>query len=46
MVRPPSILNDVMRNGSELIMTGDTILDEMLGAGIRVGMVWEIVGER
>jgi RecA/RadA recombinase len=35
-----------MRNGSELITTGDTMLDEMLGGGIRVGMVWEFVGER
>ncbi|KAI0282544.1 hypothetical protein BGY98DRAFT_912294, partial [Russula aff. rugulosa BPL654] len=46
LARPPSILRDVVRNGSELITTGDTILDEMLGGGIRVGMVWELVGER
>jgi hypothetical protein len=45
LARPPSILRDVVRNGSELITTGDTILDEMLGGGIRVGMVWEFVGE-
>ncbi|KAF8497048.1 P-loop containing nucleoside triphosphate hydrolase protein [Russula emetica] len=45
LARPPSILRDVMRNGSELITTGDTLLDEMLGGGIRVGMVWEFVGE-
>src|SRR6267154_2280313 len=46
LARPPSILRDIMRNGSELITTGDTKLDEMLGGGIRVGMVWEFVGER
>lgn len=46
LARPPSVLRDVMSNGSELITTGDTLLDEMLGGGIRVGMVWEFVGER
>ena len=46
LARPPSILRDVMRNGSELITTGDTVLDKMLGGGIRVGMVWEFAGER
>ena len=46
LARPPSILRDVMRNGSELITTGDTVLDKMLGGGIRVGMVWELAGER
>lgn len=45
LARPPSILRDVMHNGSELITTGDTILDGMLGGGIKVGMVWEFVGE-
>jgi len=34
-----------MHNGSERITTGDTTLDEMLGGGIRVGMIWEFVGE-
>ena len=45
LARPPSLLRDVMRNGSEVITTGVTTLDEMLGGGIRVGMVWEFVGE-
>ena len=45
LARPPSLLRDVVRNGSELITTGDATLDEMLGGGIRVGMVWEFVGE-
>jgi hypothetical protein len=45
LARPPSLLRDVMRNGSEVITTGVTALDEMLGGGIRVGMVWEFVGE-
>lgn len=43
--RPPSLLSDVVRNGSEVITTGDAALDEMLGGGIRVGMIWEFVGE-
>jgi DNA repair protein RAD57 len=46
LARPPSLLRDVMRNGSELITTGDASLDEMIGGGIRVGMVWEFTGER
>ena len=45
LARPPSLLRDVMHNGCERITTGDATLDEMLGGGIRVGMVWEFVGE-
>ena len=26
--------------------TGDALLDEAIGGGIRTGMVWELVGER
>ena len=26
--------------------TGDAVLDELLGGGIRTGMLWELVGER
>jgi RecA/RadA recombinase len=44
LASPSSLLRDVMHNGSERITTGDT-LDEILGGGIRVGMVWEFVGE-
>lgn len=43
--RPPSLLRDVVRDGSETITTGDVFLDKMLGGGIRVGMIWELVGE-
>ena len=43
--RPPSLLRDVVRNGSETITTGDVLLDQILGGGIRVGMIWELVGE-
>ncbi|KAI0255400.1 P-loop containing nucleoside triphosphate hydrolase protein [Lactifluus subvellereus] len=43
--RPPRLLRDVMHDGSEVITTGDTLLDQMLGGGIRVGMIWEFVGE-
>jgi DNA repair protein RAD57 len=45
LARPPSLLKDVVRNGSQVITTGDATLDEMLGGGIRVGMVWEFAGE-
>jgi DNA repair protein RAD57 len=44
--RQPSLLRDVVRNGSQVITTGDASLDEILGGGIRVGMIWEFVGER
>ena len=30
----------------EIFSTGDYILDQALGGGIRTGMLWEIVGER
>ncbi|KAI0303391.1 P-loop containing nucleoside triphosphate hydrolase protein, partial [Multifurca ochricompacta] len=43
--RPPSLLRDVIRDGSEVVTTGDTLLDQMLGGGIRVGMIWELAGE-
>ena len=43
--RPPSLLRDVVRDGSETITTGDILLDQILGGGIRVGMIWELVGE-
>jgi hypothetical protein len=43
--RPPSLLRDVKHNGSETITTGDVLLDKILGGGIRVGMIWELVGE-
>jgi len=26
--------------------TGDSTLDDVLGGGIRTGMIWEVVGER
>ncbi|KAH9001739.1 P-loop containing nucleoside triphosphate hydrolase protein [Lactarius akahatsu] len=42
---PPSLLRDVIRDGSETITSGDVNLDKMLGGGIRVGMIWELVGE-
>jgi DNA repair protein RAD57 len=43
--RPPRLLREVMHKGGEVITTGDTTLDQMLGGGIRVGMIWEFVGE-
>ncbi|KAI0287916.1 hypothetical protein BC826DRAFT_865123, partial [Russula brevipes] len=43
--RAPSLLRDVVRNGSEVITTGDASLDEILGGGIRVGMVWDASGK-
>jgi len=44
--RQPRPLRDIVRSGSEVITTGDPSLDAMLGGGIRVGMIWEFVGER
>jgi len=44
--RQPDLLRDVVCNGSEVITTGDASLDGILGGGIRVGMIWEFVGER
>jgi DNA repair protein RAD57 len=43
--RPPRLLRDIVRDGSQVITTGDTALDRILGGGIRAGMVWEFVGE-
>lgn len=31
---------------AERFTTGDAVLDDLLGGGIRPGMLWEIVGER
>ena len=41
-----SLLRDVVRNGGDVITTGDASLDEILGDGIKVGMIWQLVGER
>ncbi|KAF8061470.1 P-loop containing nucleoside triphosphate hydrolase protein [Lyophyllum atratum] len=38
-------LEDVKREGNETCTTGENILDEALGGGIRSGMVWEVAGE-
>ncbi|KAI0060892.1 P-loop containing nucleoside triphosphate hydrolase protein [Artomyces pyxidatus] len=43
--RPPQLLASVKQEGSEAFTTGDANLDQMLGGGIRTGMVWELVGE-
>lgn len=39
-------LVDVKGEGSEVFTTGDPILDDALGGGLRPGTLWEIVGER
>jgi predicted ATP-dependent serine protease len=39
-------LDDVEHEGDEVFTTGDSRLDDVLGGGIRTGMIWEIVGER
>ena len=45
---PPRLwrLADIKDQGSEICTTGDPILDEALGGGLRTGAVWEVVGER
>ena len=34
------------QDSDDKFTTGDAHLDEILGGGIRLGMVWEISGER
>lgn len=44
---PPPLrtLAEAKQDGDEACTTGDVLLDEALGGGIRTGMVWEFVGE-
>ena len=35
-----------LHENDEMFTSGDSLLDENLGGGIRTGMVWEIAGER
>ncbi|TCD66472.1 hypothetical protein EIP91_001352 [Steccherinum ochraceum] len=41
----PLRLDDEALQEAEFFTTGDQALDEVLGGGIRTGMLWEIVGE-
>lgn len=43
--RPPSLLEDLERSGTDAFTTGDSTLDGILGGGIRPGMIWELAGE-
>ncbi|KDQ59487.1 hypothetical protein JAAARDRAFT_623123 [Jaapia argillacea MUCL 33604] len=43
--QPCPLLEDVCQQGSEVITTGDTRLDNILCGGLRTGMIWEVVGE-
>ncbi|KAH0584229.1 hypothetical protein H2248_009783 [Termitomyces sp. 'cryptogamus'] len=47
LATPPRLqsLGDVKHEGSETCTTGDSLIDVVLGGGIRPGMVWEIAGE-
>ncbi|KAK0197350.1 Rad51B protein [Armillaria mellea] len=38
-------LQELAHEGEEKITTGDEHLDHALGGGIRIGMLWEVVGE-
>jgi len=44
--RQARLLEEVKHEGDEMFTTGDTLLDNALGGGIRTGMVWEVAGER
>ncbi|KAI0747904.1 P-loop containing nucleoside triphosphate hydrolase protein [Daedaleopsis nitida] len=43
--KPPTLLRDVADVGEEQFTTGDPAIDDVLGGGIRTGMIWEISGE-
>ncbi|KAH9934895.1 P-loop containing nucleoside triphosphate hydrolase protein, partial [Fomitopsis serialis] len=45
LAKQPRALEDVQREGDEKFTTGDERLDEALGGGVRMGMLWEVVGE-
>jgi hypothetical protein len=42
----PKLLEDVKHEGNQTFTSGSVGLDNALCGGIRVGMVWEVVGER
>jgi DNA repair protein RAD57 len=42
---PINKIKDLPPEGEEKFTTGDAELDSMLGGGIRMGMLWEVVGE-
>lgn len=42
----PQLLSDIAYLGDEKITTGDAHLDEVLGGGIRTGMLWDVSGEK
>ena len=46
LYQPPKLLRDVAHVGEERFTTGDSVLDDVLGGGVRTGMVWEISGEK
>ncbi|KAJ8457077.1 hypothetical protein ONZ51_g11746 [Trametes cubensis] len=41
----PQTLRDVADLGEEKFTTGDSHIDDVLGGGVRTGMLWEISGE-
>ena len=41
-----TLLSQVQGELDEIFTTGDGVLDQALGGGVRTGMVWEICGER
>ena len=42
----PQTLRDVADLGEEKFTTGDSHIDDVLGGGVRTGMLWEISGEK
>lgn len=43
--RGPRPLGEIAQEGKDIFTTGDSLLDEMLGGGLRARMIWELVGE-
>lgn len=41
----PRRLGEIAHEGKDMFTTGDSLLDEILGGGLRTTMIWELVGE-
>ena len=46
LYQEPRPLREVKGIGEESFTTGDEVVDNVLGGGIRTGMVWELCGEK
>lgn len=46
LAHEPQLLEDIVHHGDGTFTTGDVLLDQVLGGGIRTRMLWELFGER